>query len=167
MNTKRLLSILVLSCGLSALGAINIGDTVTNYCWKDLESRTICLDDYKGNVRVLLFNAGWCPPCNSHMTELSKRVQEFTDRPVKFISLSLDGWSKGSPADEKFLKQWKVKHGIPFDVAAALRTDYKDLMVVNGIPADGIVDEEGKLRFRGAGVGVDQLFGEVKKLLVE
>lgn len=44
---------------LSAQALIEIGDPVPNKCWKDATDQQVCLDDYKDNVRVLVFSAGY------------------------------------------------------------------------------------------------------------
>ncbi len=59
---------------LPVYGMINVGDSMPNLSWKDSEDRTITLDETKGSVRVLLYNGGFCAPCNAEFSELVPRV---------------------------------------------------------------------------------------------
>jgi len=152
-----------LAFSLPAMGT-GVGEIVKNYCWQDQNEKTICMDDHKNEVRVLIFSAGWCPPCNAHLPELAKKVEEFKGKKVYFINLSLQGWKHGTPADTQFLKEWATKHGITFDVAAAPVADYKDLIADGHIPAEAIIDQNGKLIFGESGASVSTLFAKIKAL---
>ena len=42
-----------------ALRPIEVGETVPNLCYQNSEEKTVCLEDFKNTVRVLVFNAGY------------------------------------------------------------------------------------------------------------
>lgn len=149
-----------------AFGAYQMGETLPNLCWQNVDQQTVCLDDFKDTVRVIDFNAGWCPPCNEGMKELSSQSSQFKGKPVTFISLSFNGWTHGSEATPQFLREWKQRHNIPFVVAATKGTQLKDFFPPpNYIPAIAIVDRAGKLAYREVNPSIDQLFAEVRRLM--
>ena len=113
----KLLSLVVLVSSFSAWGMVEVGDTLPNLSWTDSENKVVTLDELKGGVTVLLYNGGFCAPCNEEFRQLIPRVKEFDGKPVRFVSLSVAGWSSSSPPNAKFLNEWKARHKIPFLVA--------------------------------------------------
>jgi peroxiredoxin len=162
-----LMAMMLLAARVFAGGGVyEVGDTVQNMCWTNDENKQVCLDDYKNTVRVLVYNAGWCGPCNEEFDELSPRVREYEGKPVTFISLSAAGYSRNAPADQSFLQSWRQRHGIPagFVVAASPR-DYGTHFGQNAIPNAAVVDANGKLTYKDVAPGVDGLFQEINKVL--
>ena len=163
---SRYLAIALLVLSVQAFAVYEVGDTVTNLCWKDAEDKSVCLDDYKDNVRVLLYNAGWCGPCNTEFQELRHRQDEFEGQPVKLLSLSSSGWRNGSKPDATFLKSWQQKHGVKFPVLASYKDAGKNF--IKGpiyIPNVAVIDASGKLSYAAVNPGVEKIFAEVKKAL--
>ena len=144
---------------------IEIGEKVPNLCYQDAAQRSVCLDDAKTTVRVLIYNAGYLGACNAEMGELVPKVTEFEAKPVTFYSLSIGGWSSGELPDAPFLKEWKEKFDIPFHVAASPNNPGKEFFPSARIPSAVVIDKEGKLAFRQIHATVDQVLGEVRRLL--
>ncbi|MBY0371480.1 peroxiredoxin family protein, partial [bacterium] len=96
----------------SASALFGVGNKPTNYCWTDYQGQKVCLEDpaIQHRVRVLLYNAGWCGPCNDEFGELKDATDEYQGKPVTFISLSSEGWNYGSRADASFLSNWRTTH---------------------------------------------------------
>ena len=124
------------------------------------------MSHYEGYTRVLIHNAGWCPPCNDELSALSKEVHVFNNDPVTFISLSGNGWRHGSAPDTQFLKEWKEKHNIPF-VVAANPSDFGGTYLKPPlyIPNIAIIGKDGKLAYKRTSPGVSKIFEEVRKTL--
>lgn len=161
----RLILCLAVLCS-QAFGVFQVGDLIPNQCWKTSEETQFCLRDAQGSVRVLLFNAGWCGPCNSEFEELVPRVSEFQGKPVSFISLSASGWSQSQSPDTKFLTEWKDKHEVPFVVAGSPKDAGKQFFEPPlYIPSVVILDAMGNLTYKQVNPGVDKMFKEVNRLL--
>lgn len=149
-----------------ANAVIEVGDAVPSQCWKTVDDSTYCTDEDWGSVRVLLYNAGWCGPCNSEFSELVPKVGKYKDKPVVFISLSSAGWTSGSTPSKQFLTEWKDKFKIPFYTAASPKDAGKKFFDPPlYIPNVAIVDRAGNLAFKAVNPGVDKIFSEVDKLL--
>lgn len=149
-----------------AFGVYQVGDPVPNLCWNTSGLSQVCLDYAPGVVRVLLFNAGWCGPCNEEFKEIGPKVKEFDGKPVIFVSLSSDGWTNGSKPDSTFLREWEVKHNIPFLVAASPKDAGKKFFDPPlYIPNVAIIGKDGKLAYKAVNPGVSAVFEEVRKHL--
>ena len=166
MHTRIALFLVAITMSLPAFALYNVGDSVSNLCWKNHEDKTVCLDDNKGEVHVLLYNAGWCGPCNDEFNDLVPKVGEFDKKAVKFISVSAEGWSRSSKPDVTFLKSWKKKHAIPFQVTGSYRDFGKNFFAPpQYIPAVVILDAKGKVHSAEVNPGADAIIREVRKLV--
>jgi len=163
---KKLLLSLLLSA--PAFGIYSVGDKPANTCWKDMNDATVCLDDNAGKVRVLLFNAGWCGPCNSEFAELTRRTRKYAGKNVVFISLSAEGWTGGSSPNQQFLREWATKHGLDkaaatFIVAASPRNAGRDYFSSPSIPNVAVIDSSGAITYKAIAPGLTKLTYEVDK----
>jgi hypothetical protein len=168
MKSTILACLLVFAAG-PALALYEIGDKPRNYCWKDINETDVCLDDTI-EVRVLLYNAGWCGPCNTEFASIARETAEFEGKPVRFISLSSAGWTSGSSPNKTFLTSWQNKHGLAkakasFVIAGSPRDAGKDFFKDVYIPNVAIVDTTGKVAFKAINPGVSKIVSEVRKLL--
>jgi len=165
MKLLQWLALACITCA-PAFAVIEIGDEVPEMCWTASDDSQHCLSHNPNNVRVLLYNTGWCPPCNAEFKELSPAVKEFDGKAVTFISLSSQGWKKGSTPDKQFLNEWKDKHAIPFTVAASPKDAGKAFFEPPYyIPSVVIIDQKGKLVFKEVSSPVEHTLKQVRDLL--
>lgn len=161
--------ILILMGGLLSANSpaiVEIGQEVPDMCWSTVDAKVFCLSDAANDVRVLLYSTGWCPACNEEMTKLVPRVKEFEGRPVLFVSLSAQGDSPGAPPEQVFLMNWKLRHKIPFQVAASPGDAGKSFFnPPYYIPNVVIVDSKGVLALKGSDVTIDAVFEKIRLLL--
>lgn len=164
----KLANLVVLAAAMLVLPAyalINVGDTLPNLSWKTADESTVTLDEMKGSVKVLLYNGGFCGPCNTEFSQLVPRVGELAGKPVIFVSLSVAGWSQSSAPTTKFLNEWKDRWDIPFTVAAASRNEPYSFFSNPLLPNVVIVDGDNKLVYRAINPGVNAIFSKVKALV--
>lgn len=140
--------------------------TIPNECYTTVDNGQFCTHDNLGKIQVLVFNAGWCPPCNQEMGELSEAYPEFANSPVVFASLSGEGWNRGAKPDQQFLKEWKEKHGIPFVVAGKYKDFGKNFGATGSIPFAVIVDAQGNTVKKGY-IEAPSVVEKVRELLRE
>ncbi len=57
---------------------------------KDMNGAAVRLADYKGKVIVLNFWATWCGPCQAEIPELVQTYNEYKDRGVVVLGISID-----------------------------------------------------------------------------
>ena len=163
MKIHMLTAVLGIMCLMA--GSVVKGDEgIANICYDTVDGSQFCTAEHVGNVQVFIYNAGWCPPCNSEMAELSQAYSEFEGKSVTFASLSGEGFSHGSQPDKTFLKQWQTKHHIPFVVAGKFR-DFGTNFGANGyIPFSVIVDKSGKIAKSG-NLDAAEILSTVRDLL--
>lgn len=147
----------------------NIGDKTKNYCWLATPTSKVCLDDFKGTIVVLLYNAGWCGPCRAEFTELVPLAEKFAGKKVTFISLSMEAWRGGSDANDQFLHDWKIRFGInrskaKWVVAASPRDPGRDFLDEGMIPSVVVLNTEGKVSFKAVSPGSAKIISEIERL---
>ncbi len=162
------LPLVALFFSFQAFAVIEVGQPVPNQCWTTDSGSSVCLDQVPNAVHVLLFNAGWCGPCNQEFDEFSPRVGEFDGKPVVFLSLSASGWTNPSTPDATFLGAWRTKHHIPASVfVSASPKDAGKAFFTPPlyIPNVVIVDQQGNLAYKAVEPGVDEMFAQIHKLI--
>lgn len=162
---KYLILTLLLVTGISQ-AVVEIGEKAPELCWKGIDNQEICTRQLKDKVAVLIYSTGWCPGCQDEIAELSKRYSEIKHPNLMVISLSAEGMKPGSPVNEDFLKEWKKKYSIPFEVLASPKNAGKEFFEPPYyIPATVILSKAGLLAFKKVDATVDEIFEEAKKLL--
>lgn len=164
--------VFLLAFSFPCLAVYQIGEKPKNYCWKDMNDQSICLDDpsIQSQIRVLMYNAGWCGPCNSEFQELVSETKQFKNKLVAFLSLSASGWSNAAPPDKKFLKEWSTKHKLEQAEAQVLvlgsaRDAGKDFFEDVYIPNVAILDGNGTIVYKAVNPGLKVIAEQVKKVL--
>jgi thiol-disulfide isomerase/thioredoxin len=122
------------------------------------------MDDYKSDVKVLIYNAGWCPDCNAEMKQLAPQADNYDGQPVVFFSLSAAGYKTGSQPDSTFLKSWQQKYQIPFPVLAA-PGDPGKLFGQDAIPNVEVIDFNDKLTYIAIQPAITDLFTQINQVL--
>ena len=125
----------------------------------------VSLEELKGKVTIIDFWAAWCGPCRRENPNIVKIYNEYHDKGLEIIGVSLDGNSRQSnpkkawlDAIEKDKLAWtQVSHLKYFNDPVARLYD------VNAIPATYILDKDGKivaknLRGRQLESKIQQLF---------
>jgi peroxiredoxin len=174
MKIKVFSALLVLFAYSSAFAVYEVGDSVKNFCWKTHDDNTLCLEDaaIKNHVRVLLYNAGWCGPCNQEFRQLSPLVSQaqksggdLFNKPASFISLSYQGWSRGDEPNKTFLESWKKTHKISFYVAGSPKDGGGSFFDDVYFPNVVIIGKNGKVAYKAINPGAQKIMQEVKKHL--
>jgi thiol-disulfide isomerase/thioredoxin len=167
--TRFILGFALLS--FSANAVYEIGDVPRNACWTTVTRSTSCLNDpsLQYQVRVLLFNSGWCGPCKAEFQEIASKTNEFEGLPVTFLSLSAAGWNRTDLPSPEFLTGWQNMHRLQtakasFIVAASPRDAGKDYFASVFIPNVVILDSNGVVVYKAVNPGVDAIVREVRKV---
>jgi len=151
---------------VQAMAVYEVGDYVDNMCWKNASGENRCLDNYEGHVRVLLYNAGWCGPCNSEFDELKGKLAQYDGKRVTFLSLSSAGWTNGTQPTPQFLNEWRDKFGLKIPVLASPKDAGKSFIKPPlYIPNVAILDIDGRLAYKAVNPGVPVILQKVNGLL--
>lgn len=99
-------------------------------------SRT--LDDYKGRVVILNIWATYCIPCRVEMPALEALHQEFKERGLSVVAVSVD--SPGMESEiRKFASDYKLSFDILYDPSGKIQEVYKTV----GVPETFVIGRDG------------------------
>lgn len=92
----------------------------------------------KGQAMVLEFWATWCGPCVAAIPHFNELAEEFSDQPIRFLSVT----DEDESIIEPFLKSQPIAGWVGLDLDRSVFRDY----AVLGIPATVLVDKEGGIQ---------------------
>ena len=104
---KKLLSLLLVFCSL-ALISVNVAAT-DQFGLKDFSGKATSLDDHigKGKWRVVVLWASDCHACNQEAEQYIQFHEEYKDKHIELLGISLDGEKKRDDAKD-FIKRHDV-----------------------------------------------------------
>ena len=131
---------------------------------KDTEGVELTLEEYRGNIVVLIFSGHWCGPCRAEYPYQRQMLERYEDRPVVLLGVNsdpeLETIRKVKIDEELHYRTWWDGHGeVP--TGGPIATAWR----VMGWPAIYVLDPEGVIRHvnqRG-----EQLIATVDEMLVE
>lgn len=131
-----------------------------DFTLQDLNGNSFSLSDFRGNVVVIDFMATRCGPCGLQIP-IYKTVWDTYKGEVIFISISVDPFSD----TEETLQVYKEK----FDASWIWSRDTDDVGIkyeITALPTTVIIDKNGYIKFRHAGVtDTETLIQNIEKLL--
>jgi peroxiredoxin len=150
----------VLGVGTVFAAPLDPGATAPDWKLQDLNGKTVQLSDFKGKVVVLDFWATWCPPCRAEIPDFIALQNQYKDKGLVVIGVSLD--QGGTGVVSTFAKAQGMNYPIVLgtdDVAA----QYGD---IQAIPTTFVIDRSGKVVAKHEGQTDKATFeSEIKKLL--
>lgn len=111
---------------------------------KNLQGDTQGLNDYAGKIVVLNFWATWCVPCREEMPLFVQLQKQYAQSGVQFLAVSID-----APEDREKVEAFAKEFHLNFPVwVHATIEQQASFNLGTAVPATGIFDRDGKLRFR-------------------
>ena len=112
------------------------GDSAPEFSITADNGRTVSLPNFGGKLLVLNFWASWCQPCAEETPSLSRFTEEYANKGVVVLAVSVD-------KDEKAYRNFLQKYQPTFLTARELKTheDYGTFMY----PETYIIDTHGKV----------------------
>ena len=156
---KRVI-IIVLLAALPSLSFGQTGQKSPSLALKDLQGRTLRLNDYKGKVVLINFWATWCPPCRAEMPDLIKMQREYRGRGLQVIGVTYPPQTAGEV--RRFIRKLRVNYPV------ALGSKETKALFGQGetLPVTVIIDREGNFRELIEGILLPQEFEQkIKPLL--
>jgi cytochrome c biogenesis protein CcmG/thiol:disulfide interchange protein DsbE len=146
--------------GQTRESAVSSANTAPNFVLKDLDGKLVSLSDFKGKVVIIDFWATWCPPCLMEIPHFQSLYEEYSDRGLIVIGISLD--QGGVNVVKPFVKS----KGMTYPVVMGGRQVANDYGGIRGIPTTFVVDRKGDIVEKAVGYR-DKAFFEkaVKELL--
>ena len=104
------------------------------------DTPTIKLSDYAGRVVLLDFWATWCPPCKAELPELNELYQEWKDRGLVLIGMTVD---QGEPMD---ITEAVKAFNLSYPVALAHEDVQRVYGGIRAVPTKFLLDQRGIVR---------------------
>lgn len=116
------------------------GDTAIDFKFPNSEGKEISLSSFKGKAVYIDIWATWCGPCKKEIPHLIKLEEEYKDKDIVFLSVSIDAQSDLAKW-KKFIVDNNMKGVQLFagDKADDISKPYK----LNGIPHFILIDKNG------------------------
>ena len=128
-----------LNSRLSEWEHLKRGKPAQDFTFVNLEGKDVSLSEFKGKWVYIDIWATWCSPCMHEVPYLKALEEEFTNKNIVFMSISVD------QTQEPWRKTVEEKQMKGVQVWAGQNDIIKKFYKVNGIPRFMIVDPEGKI----------------------
>ncbi len=134
-----------------------------NFKFKDVESKSISLSDYKGKVILLDFWATWCPPCRKEIPGFIELYNTYKSRGLVVIGVSMD--DADDIADVKHYAA-QIKMNYPILLGAGREDDLKPAFGELPLPTSFVIARDGRICARHDGLTAkEQVEREITALL--
>lgn len=127
-----------------------IGDSIPSVTVKDLESKVVGLREIIKNrtAIIIFFRGGWCPFCNTHLSNLQEITRRLKKRDVLLIAISGEGVESSKQTKEKNSLSYQLYSDNNLDAASSFHVAF----LQNGnwklpVPSVFIADKNGIIRF--------------------
>ncbi len=117
------------------------GKPAPNFNYATVTEDTLSMDDFIGKYVYIDVWATWCGPCLQELPHLEKLQEEFKDKNVTFMSISIDN----TPEPWKKMVEEKEMKGVQLYADGAWKSTLVKDYMINGIPRFILVDRAGKL----------------------
>jgi thiol-disulfide isomerase/thioredoxin len=117
------------------------GTQAPNFKYVSFAGDSLTMDDFKGKYVYIDVWATWCGPCLRELPSLEKLQEEFKDKNVTFMSVSIDN----TPEPWKKMVENKEMKGVQLYADGAWNSTLVKDYMIGGIPRFILVDTEGKL----------------------
>ena len=136
---------LVLLCApphADAQAAYKPGAKVADFALKDDNGKTVRLSDSRGRVRLLVFYASWCGPCNEEAPSLEKDVwQAYKNKGVQVLGLAI---MEQVPDPAVKLRAFRARHHVTYPLLSDENMQAFNKFGGGGIPCCVLLDRQGR-----------------------
>jgi thiol-disulfide isomerase/thioredoxin len=112
-----------------------------DFTQNDIEGSPFTLSSLKGKYVLLDFWASWCIPCRQENPKLKSLYEEYNERGLEVVSISLDD-------NENKWKAAVEKDGLPWIHISDLKgwnNEISSTLGIRSIPATILIDQEGRI----------------------
>jgi peroxiredoxin len=111
-----------------------------NFSLKDLDGKTIRLDDFRGKPVLLNFWATWCKACKDELPSMQRLYKSLEKEGVEVIAVSID--RRNFDRVQSFVDEYQLTFPVLLDPDQKARKDY----FILGLPTSYLIDADGKLK---------------------
>ena len=115
---------------------------------KDLDGVEFSLEDYRGNIVVLVFSGEWCGPCRGEYPYHRFAMEQYKDDPIVFLGINSDAdpetiLESKARGDAPEYRTWWDGHSQPDAEITATEGPIATAWEVFGWPSIYVLDQEG------------------------
>lgn len=141
--------------------------------WIGEDQRAI--GEFRGHIVLLDFWATWCGPCIATFPRLRNWHKKYAEKNFKLIGVTQyygvqEGKKMTNLQELDYLKEFKQKHKLPYDVALIPFGEAPMKYGINAYPTTVLLDRNGVVRYIGIGSGLEEsenLEEMIEKVLAE
>lgn len=122
-----------------------VGSRAPDFTATTLDGRTVTLRELPARLVLLNFWGSWCPPCREEMPYFDEAYRRYRDRGLVVLGINLG-------ESEVAVKAFLERVGVSFPVVIDRRGQLARLYDVVPLPTTYVIDAEGRIRARVAGV---------------
>ncbi len=128
---------------------VKIGAKAPDATLKNSEGQTVSLSSTwkEGSALVVFYRGGWCPYCNSQMRDLTLSAQDFAERAITPVAISVDTIDETAKTDRTY--------NIPFPLLSD-----PELLAHKAWNVTNVVDDAGHQRLLGFGIDIEKASGQ-------
>jgi thiol-disulfide isomerase/thioredoxin len=128
---------------------------------RDVNGRTVRLNNYRGKVILINFWATWCPPCRAEMPELVRLQREYARQGLQIIGITYPPERKTRV--RRFARSLKVN----YPIILGTRQIKARFSLDETLPLTVVMDRDGKVNDMISGILLREEFDEkIKPLLM-
>ena len=142
----------------SNVGPVDAQGKVYDFSLKNTDNQIVHLSDIKGEkITVIDFWATWCQPCIRSLPRLVELSEEFAEKGVNFIGISID-----SPRNLAKVKPFARSMGISYPVLLDSNSELMGDLNVTAVPSLLILNEDNKILYmhEGFSAGDEEIIRE-------
>ena len=131
-----------------------------------VDGENISLASMRGQILLIDFWATWCPPCREEIPGFIELYDEYKDKGVTLVGISMD---RDVSVVERFIQQRKVNYPVIMNTRE-LQSQYENAInqSIRSIPTTIIINGAGEVATVYVGARPKQVFEqEIQKLLAE
>ena len=119
--------------------------------YENYDGSTTSLSDLNGKYTYIDVWATWCGPCKAEIPSLKAIEQEYHDKNIQFLSLSIDDDRTHGGSWDKAREDWKAMiadkelGGIQLFAPKGWQSDFVTAYKINGIPRFILIDPDGNI----------------------
>ena len=146
---------------------LEIGEIAPNFEAPTPDGTIVSLNDLKGKVTIIDFWAAWSGPCRRENPNVVRMYNQYHDKGLEIIGVSLDGQSRQNDPKKAWLEAIE-KDQLTWTHVSYLKyfnDPIAQLYNINSIPATYILDKDGKIAYKNLRGKALEL--KVKELLAQ
>ena len=121
--------------------------TLLHMSLPDSAGKSVDINQYRGQLRVINFWATWCAPCVQEMPELSELASERSTQNIPIIGIGIDSAAN--------IAQFAGKHQISYPLLVAGGSAVQMLAPLGnssgGLPFTLVIGQDGQIKYRHIG----------------